>query len=869
MSAFGPYAGRTRIDFSQFGTSGVYLIAGDTGAGKTTLFDAMSFALYGEASGGKERRKSRSFRSDYADPATPTYAELTFEHRGRMWTVRRNPEYSRLKARGSGMTPNAAAASLCEDESGKVIEGIAEVNAKIYEILGLTQDQFARTVMIAQGDFLKILNASSDERKALFQKLFNTAVYEQLQKKLQEMNQECTREHERLDDVIRRAAAKIRPEADFDGRESLALYVSDPKYAPELADGVRRLIEKEQADFGQAERERSEQEERVAQAIDGIAQARSLNTQFDALEKARAALRELAERRTLMDEKGERLAQARRAQEILPLESAASQAAEDRVKLSRAAEEAEKELHTVRAGIPAAEKALAEAQAHLPEAEAILETARKLEECIPVLGELDSLRGKYRKMQELTEKLLAESAQADAAYASARQIYYRSQAGLLAEGLIDGVPCPVCGSTVHPAPARLTQGAVSEDQLEKADAVRHGVEERLKQAQNELTALTTRGEAARTRLGEASVDGNTSRQELESRVLGLRKQAEGYRAQADACREKLHTLQMRAEKCLGTLERGKEQLEKIELRAEQSRKAFQQALSAHGFEDLKAYGAAKLTTAGLEALDREIRSYGEAFRSASDRERELEAALKGRKPADLAALEQTCAQLKERRDALNLRARETSQRLTVHTEAYREILDALTAREETAEQWAVVRDLYDCCAGKSGGNFRGKLTFEAYVQQYYFKQVIAAANKRLTALTDGRFTLRCKPEAEDRVRQSGLDLDVLDRSTGQWRDVSTLSGGESFLASLALALGLSDVVQAQSGAIRMEAMFIDEGFGTLDENALRNALNVLTDLAENRRLIGIISHVRELEERIDKQILVTRTPQGSKVEVIA
>ena len=176
--------------------------------------------------------------------------------------------------------------------------------------------------------------------------------------------------------------------------------------------------------------------------------------------------------------------------------------------------------------------------------------------------------------------------------------------------------------------------------------------------------------------------------------------------------------------------------------------------------------------------------------------------------------------------------------------------------------------MYDCCSGKTGGTMRGKLTFETYVQQYYFKLVVSAANKRLSVLTDGMFTLRCGVEARNRVQQSGLDLDVLDRSTGQWREVSTLSGGESFLASLALALGLSDVVQAQSGQVRIEAMFIDEGFGTLDENALLNSLAVLRQLAEGSRLIGIISHVKELEERIDCRLEVTKTVAGSRCRLI-
>lgn len=207
-------------------------------------------------------------------------------------------------------------------------------------------------------------------------------------------------------------------------------------------------------------------------------------------------------------------------------------------------------------------------------------------------------------------------------------------------------------------------------------------------------------------------------------------------------------------------------------------------------------------------------------------------------------------------------------KIVLHEDARKEIGKALKQRERHQDHWAAVHDLYTCCAGQTAGSRRAKLTFEAYVQQYYFKQVVTAANLRLKVLTDGMFHLRCKEEAEDRVHQSGLDLDVHDSSTGQWRDVSTLSGGESFLASLALALGLSDVVQGQSGAIRMEAMFIDEGFGTLDDNALRNSLRVLDDLADGKRLVGIISHVHELEEKIDKQIIVSKTPKGSQVRVV-
>ena len=239
--------------------------------------------------------------------------------------------------------------------------------------------------------------------------------------------------------------------------------------------------------------------------------------------------------------------------------------------------------------------------------------------------------------------------------------------------------------------------------------------------------------------------------------------------------------------------------------------------------------------------------------------------LVGKERIDIISLEQQKETQQTIKDTAGKTEAALAKKLTIHEDSLKEIRDARKQKKRKEDHWAVVRDLYNCCAGIAGGNRRAKLTFEAYVQQYYFKQVVSAANKRLTVLTDGLFTLRCKEEARDRVHQSGLDLDVLDRGTGLWRDVSTLSGGESFLASLALALGLSDVVQSQSGAIRMDAMFIDEGFGTLDDNALRNSLQVLSDLADGKRLIGIISHVHDLEERIDKQIIVSKTLQGSKI----
>ena len=312
MSAFGPYAGETTVDFSVFGETGIFLIAGDTGAGKTTIFDAISFALYGEASGGKERRKSKSFRSDYAAAKTETYTELTFRHKDETWCIRPNPEYERPKLSGEGTTTQTANAKLTNLDTGEVIEGLRDVNDKVYELMGLTQDQFTQTVMIAQGDFLKILNASSDDRKTLFQKLFNTSLYASLQRKLQEMNSGNSKEKEQLDQRIRIAAGKIDPEPDFPERDSIALYCQEPKYADLLAGCLEHLLESEKKARETARQEKDTAAEQVARLIAMIEQSKAINADSDALEKAETALQTLLDDQTHMDEQADRLSKARK-----------------------------------------------------------------------------------------------------------------------------------------------------------------------------------------------------------------------------------------------------------------------------------------------------------------------------------------------------------------------------------------------------------------------------------------------------------------------------------------------------------------------------------------------------------------------------
>ena len=866
LSAFGPYAGETVVDFSAFGPGGLFLIAGDTGAGKTTLFDAISFALYGEASGGNERRKSKSFRSDFASPTVDTWVELTFEHRGKIWIVRRNPEYQRAARKGKGnLVPQQAWASLTNAETGETVEGVLEVRDRILEMLGLTQDQFAQTVMIAQGDFLKILNATSDVRKALFQKLFSTSVYADLQKRLQEKNSDCTREKENLDQRILLAAGRIDPDPDFPEREALLLCRSEAKNADLTAEYLQRLLNLEQSKASLFRKEKESAGEEERRLIAAVEQGKSINADFDALEKASRAMDELLEQQPAMDALGARLERAQKALSLASDEALIAGNAAEAEKQQKNLAMAKAALQEAEAALPEAEEKKKQADSRIPEADALQADALRLESCLPLLKELSGQQAEFSRMQDQMKTLIARSKKADEAYTAAKDGYYHSQAGFLAAGLVPGIPCPVCGAKEHPCPASLPEKPVSREEMEKADQLHRKATDLLHQADKELTALRTAVRNGQARLAEMKIPEDETEASLTQRIRETRDRAGEIREDAEQAGKKLNALQIRVVKNKTAATEAETNLARLMETGEDLGSRFLDRLAEAGFRDEEEYRAAKMSGEEREQADRQLRDYGGQRKSLSDQVSGLREKLAGRERADIPALTAQLEEWSNKRAAAEKEEAAVSKKTGLHQDALREIREARRLQKRREEHWSIIRDLYNCCAGISGGYFRGKLTFEAYVQQYYFKQVVAAANIRLTKLTDGMFTLRCKEEARDRVRQSGLDLDVLDRSTGQWRDVTTLSGGESFLASLALALGLSDVVQAQSGAVRIDAMFIDEGFGTLDENALRNSLQVLSDLSGGSRLIGIISHVRELEEKIDNQIIVEKTLNGSRI----
>ena len=871
LSAFGPYVERTVIDFSALGEEGLFLIAGDTGAGKTTIFDAISFALYGEASGGKEKRKSKSFHSDYVSDQTETYVELTFRHRGETWWIRRNLEYQRpAKKKKDGMettTRQAADAQMRNEDTGEEILRMDDVNRRVRELLGLTQDQFTQTVMIAQGDFLKILTASSDDRKKLFRDLFHTNLYVDLQSRLQEKNRACADEQKALEQVILSAEGKIDPEAEFAEREILLSYCGQIQHTDALCALLARLIEQEKAAQEQARAQKKEAADQIGALIAAVTEGERVNRDFADWESKRARLAALTAGQGEIDAQRAALAAARRAQQLETDEALMRRTRRDMDAQRAALSEAQAALEQAEKALPETETRMKEAESRGGEIHALLAQAKQMEDCLPVLGEVERLKAALDTQKRELQRLTEASSRAQAAYTAAQNSYYLSQAGLLARELKAGQPCPVCGSTAHPCPAQITPETVTRQALEQAAKRRETAEKAQSDTATRLAANRAALDEREDRLRALKIGADETRQRLAARIDAAHQAAADRQREIDAARSAYQALDKRKTAAQSAVDAAQKQLAAFEKDLRAQTEAFEQKRAAHGFEDEASYRLAKRTNADIERLDREIRNYDEQKRTLAAQTHELEDKLSGRQRTDLTALQNRRAAALDRQAKAENAEKAMVRKLTLHESAEREIRQANAAIQKKRGKWQIIQELYTCCAGIAAGNPRAKLTFEAYVQQYYFRFVVAAANKRLTRLTDGMFTLRVMREAANRVSQSGLDLEVLDRSTGQARDVSTLSGGESFLASLALALGLSDAVQSQSGQIRMDAMFIDEGFGSLDENALRSSIDVLLELADGKRLIGIISHVQELEERIDKQIVVTKTPNGSTVRM--
>lgn len=918
MSAFGSYAGKNVIDFTGQ-QQGIFLITGDTGAGKTTIFDAITYALYNQTSGGE--RNGNMMRSQYAQPETETYVELEFLYRGQTYRVCRNPDYKITKTLKNGKireqkVPHSVELTLPD---GTVFpEKKNATDAKIIEILGLTADQFSQIVMIAQGDFLKLLYTKSDERKMIFSKLFRTDIYWKIQENLRRKSMEMD---ERIQENDRA----------FEQEKSRIILLPESEELP-LDELVERLRER----LKDALKEQNLRRANVEELNKKITKYEEINKLFVSLEKIRQTGKELEARQAESKERRQQIENALKADKVLVaeqqnlrqqqeveqsaqaiakmtetlannqemFESLKTQLQEVEAIKKREAADLQKKMLALEQSFPSYE-ALQNARSEEQQAKKVWEdlgktseeSFHKKEAGIAALKEQQKRQEQVveqtKKNWEQTSLSASESAKH---YEHMYEAFLKEQAGILAENLSAGCPCPVCGSTVHPDPAKLSDHAVTELEVEQAKKTRAAAEEKRDLAYLAFEAEKTKKQKLAQAVEKEEADfvlaqtiAKQQRKEAEQNYVSLQKIAEQIREklvypslaeakkQYAAMQKALEAAEQEIAKkrqkvselaeAMNTLKGQKlaeeENQKTAKKLAAKTEKEYAKLLEKSGFVSEETYHLAILPERSRSKLEREEKEYESQCLRQQSEQKLLEKQVSGKTYTDTTELNE---QLKAEKQVLK-EAEKTYMELHTAYENDRAVLQNCAVYLEKGKKLEsedqVIKSLSKTANGRLSGS--AKIDFETYIQRQYFKQIIHEANKRLLTMSNHQFILKLKEEANTgRKTNEGLDLSVYSLVTDSERDVKTLSGGESFLAALAMALGLSDIVERSAGAIHPDMMFIDEGFGSLDAQSRQQAIEVLAELAGDSRMVGIISHVTELKEQIDRKLVVSRTDKGSR-----
>ena len=816
MTGFGPYKDRTVIDLESLGKGGLYLVTGDTGAGKTYIFDAITYALYGEMSG--SGRDSKTVRSQYADDDVVTNVELEFEYYGRRYKVSRTPEYMRRSKRGEGFTKQTAGASLIKP-GDVVVDGSTKVTDEIRDILGIDKDQFCSIVMIAQGEFRKVLNANTDERMKLFRKLFNTLSYDRLANMLKDMNKAVDEEYQDSMRAVTFLVNNIR--CSFE--EALAIEADDLK-ASGSADTVRisellmKIADAAGSRLKDIDKELKTAEEKLGEATAALALIESHKKNVRNLENAKGRTAQLDEN-------------VRAAEDALKtakdkLKSA--DALRNELALLSGSLDSYDKLDEINAELGKAKKERADKAAELEKASGRHKAACNNKETKEKAAE--ALRERHA---DQLNGLIDVAEREKAKHSAMNSAYLREQAGILARDLEDGKPCPVCGSATHPHPATPAEDAPTAEQLENQKVIAEEADKAAKDKSAEIRAANESTDAELKAL-QVQID------EAAKQVSGLEKELAEKDAAIKGIEARLSD--RRASLTYESRSDAEKRISEIEDKLEIMAKAVEDRT-----EDLnKARAEKQSNDASIEELSKVVA---------------------GAEPGDEAKA------LSDKADAEASKTSLTNEKVRVSSDrdnaenSIRTLADIESDLKSIREKHEVI----DPLSRTANGNLQGKdrITLEAYVQAFYFERIIRHANLRLRMMSGGQYEFVRSTEAGNKKSKFGLDLNVLDHYRGSERPVSTLSGGESFMASLSLALGLSDEVQASAGGIRLDTMFIDEGFGSLDSETLEKAIRTLTELADEDKLVGIISHVEALRTRIDKQIVVTKDrDNGSHVTLI-
>lgn len=928
MSAFGPFAGLTTLKLDALGTDGLYLITGDTGAGKTTIFDAIIYALYGEASG--NIRTTDMLRSKYANADTATFVELTFVFKDKTYIVRRNPEYLRPSKRGEGrFTKESAKAQLTMPDK-EVITGLVSVNNKIIEIIGLNKNQFSQIAMLPQGEFMRLLLADTKQRIEIFREIFDTEPYLLLQ------------------DRIKRDANELyRLVSDY--KKSMAQYVADV-YCDENSEYNQALINiKNDSQMSIKE---------ILDIIDKIiAQDKSCADEYDkaiisidkGIDQLNSKLTIAIQTERIKDDYKSALTQLNNLTEeyenVYSIYKAECEKDSERNELSLNIEKSSEKLESYEL----LEKYKKDYGKKLDKinniTQDIHEDTNSLNECIKQIDnckkEADILKNTELEIEKLNSKIsdiikkkegveylkdvferkIKAVSQADeakdrymsafAAYEEANNRYlkmekafFNEQAGIMAAALEEGQPCPVCGSVTHPVPAVAGDDAPTEMQLKKYKIYVEDKSKECSELSSQSGLLSGQAESMNNMFFSSIVNFNTQWKEaLDNssddetiRVYIIQLLADLGEILDEAMLEKknadeniskynnlikmLSDYDKKVEQLKDKINKSKNELAILSTQNENMQKQISQLEKELGNKDImqakklindmklkkvqldKAYEAAKKQydeyTINIKTLKNRI----------SDLQKQISHTDKQKTPdIDIPMYEKQLEDMKKERLKLREKKNIVDIRIANNEKVYKSIERVNEKSEKSEKHYSWLRTLSDTVNGSLSGKSRIKL--ETYVQMSFFDRIIMRANTRFMRLTDGQYELKRSDSKDNYKNQTGLELDIIDHYNGTIRSVKSLSGGEAFEASLSMALGMSDEIQSRSGGIQIDTMFIDEGFGSLDDESLSQAVKVLNSLSSSDRLIGIISHVSVLKDRIDKQIVVSKGKTGGSSAVIS
>ena len=911
IAGFGPYAKEQVLDFDKLGQSGLYLITGDTGAGKTTIFDAITFALFGEASG--DSRKADMLRSMYATLSDPTFVELCFLHNGKHYTICRNPKYRRMNVYGTKEVDQEPKAELTMPD-GAVITGIKDVNEAIQDVIGLTRAQFSQVAMIAQGDFRRLLQANTEERQKIFRDIFKTRAAEILQNKLKNSTNEVNTQREQAnlsirqyisgitcheDSLLAQDVRKAREgklpvadvmdllekllEEDRKAQETLNLALAENEKAAEtLTTQLTRAAayRKAKEDLADNQQQESQQQEALQKAQSDLEAARETLPQQKRIEEQIAALNALLPSYDELDTKTSELAKKKKTLE--DTEKTKKTTEKNLAVLTEEIADLKEEYKTLEAADVRMEKLQSQHSA-------FISGRKKFLNLISGLGTLATQQEKLAEKQKVYQEKAEKSGRLGQIFESCNKAFLDEQAGIIAQKLVPGAACPVCGSTEHPAPAALTAEAPTEADVKKAKMAYEKAQKETEEASREASirkgnvdaSMRTVREAAEELMPDVAwelVESTARAQEVELalQILDLDKQitaAERQQQRKEELEEQIPGKEQDLTRSEETLNQLNTDIAGLSASISEIDKQVLELREKLKFPDKLSANREK------KDLENQLQILKDAQATAEKRTADCKEALAGIRAAaeqlrkqlqddpglDEELLKKTKQELADQKNAITQKQKDVHARLTANGTAQKNIALKASAVKELDSRFVWMEALYKTASGDVKG--KEKIMLETYIQTTFFDRILERANIRLRKMSGGQYDLKRKEEATNKVKKTGLELDIIDHINTSQRSVNTLSGGEAFMASLALALGLSDEVQMSTG-IRLDTLFVDEGFGSLDSEALAKAYHTLASLTEGNRLVGIISHVAELKERIEKQIVVTKEKTGGSKAVI-